>query len=96
MRDEAVVGSPRVQMLSLIAIGTPSNGSPGASGPRPSISAARSRARSAATWVKARTAPSRAAMRSMNSAHTSTAVAPSRSAARTSAMVLSADSSISR
>src|SRR3954447_22685995 len=53
MREEQVVGTPRVHMLSLSATGTPVSG-PGSSpaATAASIAAARSRAASAITWLK--------------------------------------------
>src|SRR2546428_2634609 len=89
MRDDAVVRRPRVQMLSLTAIGTPASG---ASRQRPrsrSIAAARASARSAATALNAFSRGLSASMRASASRHTSDAErAPDRTPSRTSRTVI--------
>ena len=76
IRDEQVVGTPRVHRLSFSATGTPASG-PGSSpaATRASIGAAAWRASSASTRLKACTSPSRSAMRARWSSTTSAAVA---------------------
>jgi hypothetical protein len=91
MRDEAVVGMPAVHMLSLTATGTPSSGWSStlalpACSRVASMAAARARARSCTTVLKAPMRGSSARMRSRNASHTSTAerapLATSRATAR--------------
>ncbi len=72
--DDAVVRMPRTHMLSLSAIGTPASGPSRSPAARcRSMAAARSSARSAATWLKALSAGFTADMRSSVTRHASTA-----------------------
>jgi hypothetical protein len=89
MRDEHVVGIPRVHRLSFSATGTPASG-PGSS-PRAtaaSTASAAPRASSAMTRLNACTSPSRA---SMARRHSSTTSRAERSPARTAAAISNAD-----
>ena len=82
IRDEHVVGTPRVQRLSLRATGTPASGP----GSRPSATAASTaraawRAASSVTWLKAWISPSDSAIRARWPSSTSTAeTSPDRTA----------------
>src|SRR5215471_17681679 len=84
--DDAVVRMPRVQMLSLSAIGTPASGADEKSPRRRSMSAARESARSVLTVLKALSDPSTVSMRSSATLQTSGADrAPGRMPSRSSA-----------
>ena len=88
MFEDALGGTPRVQRLSLTAIGTPSSGRGSSPARDRSMAAARLSARSRITWLKACSVPSTAAIRSRYSAQTFEAVvAPVTTASRTSIRV---------
>src|ERR1043166_3503013 len=73
IREDAVVFSPRVQMLSLTAMGTPASGADANCDRCASMCAARARARSASTVLKAFSVGFAAWMRSSAARHASTA-----------------------
>src|SRR5947209_17810331 len=88
MRDEAVVRTPCVQMLSLMATGTPASGASRQRSRSRSITPARASARSAITVLKALSMGLSASMRASASRQTSVAErAPDSTALRTSRIV---------
>ena len=90
IRDEQVVGMPRVQRLSFRAMGTPARG-PGSSPAETwsSTTVAAARASSASTRLKAWISPSRSAMRARCSSRTSRAERrPLRTAAASSTALM--------